>query len=695
MRVYIPEEHPFSIQPLLHLVVPFLLGIWAADYGFGSLRDMLPVAAAICFSGVIGLSLLTKKVHAAWTASAFITLLWTTSVTGGACLLIAHRTHTPELPAIEETTMQVVVDDAIRTTGKTFRTTARVHGGALHGHRLQFSLMRNDSTPRPAPGDILLCHTTPIPPTNAGNPFEPDYAGYQRRQGISGTAFCFTNAWRATGRKDTHPTWRIRALQWREKLTLQYASHLEGRELAIVSALTLGDKSLLDSDTREIYADSGVSHVLALSGLHLGILFFIYQSLVLRPFTRHRSIYIPLSVIGLLLLWSFTLIAGLPLSLIRAAVMFSLLQAVGWMRRKGNSMSHLIVAAWLILLFDPQALFDVGFQLSFTSVLSILILMPRIPVPAIARRRYWARALYNLPMVSLCAQIGTAPLVAYHFHQLPTYGIIANFIAVPMAYLVLGAVVLFFIVPFLQGPLGALLSAVVGTANHLLSAISEWPGATIHAMPTATTVACLYSLLFLLLLWHARKRVRYVYVCIALIIAGTFSESRASGQRRVAPQVVFYNIGSTPAVHFLSTASQSYLWSTKFPESKRALGNVRKNYWRVCNIDEPIPLSGGQYDTADLMKRGPLVSFRGVRIALLASPLPSRTSAAPVDVDILFLAKGYNRDLEQALRLFRPQRIVLDSSLSEFYARKFRKEAKKAGLPFFDIRQSGAYILKL
>ncbi|MDO5751327.1 MAG: ComEC/Rec2 family competence protein, partial [Rothia sp. (in: high G+C Gram-positive bacteria)] len=285
-------------------------------------------------------------------------------------------------------------------------------------------------------------------PKREGNPGDFDYPTYLQVHGISGVAYVPAGKWRRLA-PEAHPSLSARLLRLRTRLTAQYAAHFEGSAYAILSALTLGDKSTLSPTVRALFSDTGVSHVLALSGLHLGILFSLLQLFLLRPMRWGRWFFIAQGL-ALMSLWGFVLLAGAPLSLQRSAWMFTLLQlGLCLQRAQGATPNNLALASLVILSFSPLSLFDVGFQLSFLAVAGIVwcgtYVWRRIPLPYpdwygdryLEKHRtwwmwlrdggqvalYWVvyKVVYPLVTVSLSAQFATLPLVVYYFHNLPLH----------------------------------------------------------------------------------------------------------------------------------------------------------------------------------------------------------------------------------------------------------------------------------
>jgi len=244
----------------------------------------------------------------------------------------------------------------------------------------------------------------------------------------------------------------------------------------------------MTQELKEVYSVSGASHVLALSGLHLGIIYAVLSILVVSR--RLRGVAQGLIVIAI---WAFALLVGLPTSVVRAAVMISVFALLSLAHRNRMSLNALALAALLILIVSPDSLFDVGFQLSFCAMLAILLLQP--PLEGLVSQQFlldhpllrWA---WGLATVSVAAQVGVAPLIAYYFGRFATYFLITNFIVIPAATVVLALAMASLLIP----AMGSLLVAVVKGLNASLGYIATTlPHASIEGLaPTALQVALTY-----------------------------------------------------------------------------------------------------------------------------------------------------------------------------------------------------------
>ena len=306
------------------------------------------------------------------------------------------------------------------------------------------------------PGDEMIFRTR----------IEENYARYLYYDGISGTAYVPADAWKKTGERDLDNL-KTKALYLREWLIGKYRQWGIGEEeLPVLSALTLGYKGELDKETREAYSVAGISHVLALSGMHIGIIWFLLRWLK--------------GGIVIVLLWGFAFIVGLEPSVVRAVVMCMLMELGRLSGSKVFSMNTLSVVAFFMLLYHPLYLYDVGFQLSFVAVASILLFYPPL-FSLFSFRNKLARWTWGILCVSMAAQLGTAPLVMYYFSNFSVYFLMTNLVAsVLVPFIIYGAVLLVMAMPFpeLQRYVAMVLNGLVSGLNSSAEWVSGLPHAT-------------------------------------------------------------------------------------------------------------------------------------------------------------------------------------------------------------------------
>ena len=211
-----------------------------------------------------------------------------------------------------------------------------------------------------------------------------------------------------------------------------------GDELAVSRALAIGDKTGLPRDLRSAYRESGAMHLLALSGLHVGLIYALLGWL-LRPLGGHREMRLLRSVFVLGLLWTYALITGLSASISRAVLMITFYEVSGLLSGDRDGLSALAGSALLLMLLRPESPRDIGFQLSYTAVLSILLLHPWLSGRLKTRSRLLAR-IWELLSVSLCCQATCGVLAWFYFGTFPRYFLLTTLLVIPLTTAVLYAI---------------------------------------------------------------------------------------------------------------------------------------------------------------------------------------------------------------------------------------------------------------
>lgn len=268
-------------------------------------------------------------------------------------------------------------------------------------------------------------------------------------------------------------------------------SGLDGEAYAIVAAMSLGDKSAVSRDLKDTYSVSGASHVLALSGLHLGIIYMLLS--LFLPRRRWPALS---QLFTILVVWAFVFLVGMSVSVVRSAIMLTIYGLLTIGQRRKMSVNVLAFSAMVMLLFKPVWLFDVGFQMSFLAVLAILLFVPLFvgvfPEGYLLQHRC-LRWVWGMIAVSCSAQLGVAPLIAFYFGRFSTYFLLTNFIVIPAAFVILWLSLVVMLFP----PLAYLLLYIVQWLNRILRGISALPGSSIEYLhPTVFQVAMIYVIIF-------------------------------------------------------------------------------------------------------------------------------------------------------------------------------------------------------
>ena len=321
--------------------------------------------------------------------------------------------------------------------GQERKKTVRYEAAVENGGRVLLYLQK-DSLPMPNTGDVLLVQTTVRRGELLG---EFDYGLYLRRQGFVGSCWAHRRNWQVVGHKDIKG---VRAIAQRCQTALheQYKKMgITGKELGILSALTLGYREALDKDVQRSFSASGAMHVLAVSGLHTGIVWgMVIWILSLggwrKPLWEEKWKRWALNISAIALIWVYAFVTGLSPSVMRSALMLSFWALSSLFERSTSRWNPLFSAAVIILIINPLALWSVSFQLSFSAVIGIMLVGSWMQQTVVLRERLWSY-IGGLLIVSIAAQVGTMPLTMYYFGQTSNYFALTNLLVIPMAFVLL------------------------------------------------------------------------------------------------------------------------------------------------------------------------------------------------------------------------------------------------------------------
>lgn len=333
--------------------------------------------------------------------------------------------------------------------------------------RSENNLQRNDVIV--ASSDLMLFE-------NKNNPGEFDAASYWQSKGVSGTLFLENADYKRIeniGENFVFEFIHQTSSYCRELLNTQ----LKDESLAIASALILGDKSNLDQETRQSFSNSGAMHVLAVSGLHVGIIMQILMGVgfYFSRYTSRKQV-----VVGvILLLWLYAFITGMSPSVVRAVFMFSLLGIAQIRGKNYQPLNILFFTAFILLLYNPLYLFDVGFELSYGAMIGIYVFYNSV-------EKWWQPKnkllsyFWKGSALGIAAQIFTAPLTLYYFHQFPNYFMLSNLGLMVLSGIALGAGILLLVIgkiPFLNKLVALILTIILLAMLYFLQGIEQLPGA--------------------------------------------------------------------------------------------------------------------------------------------------------------------------------------------------------------------------
>lgn len=668
-------------HPILRLLLPLMLGIVLADAFYQPLASLQGYLLGITlFSFVLLVACL-------WRCKNWFVLFLHLTLMGVGMLLTsrwlekasftfpeeygAYQMRIEEQP--EEKPRSILCRSSLLTSDSTLMETEKT---------FLFYLAKDSASYQLTKGDTLWVYAQLEPVEPSGIPEAFDYGRYLRRKGVCGSAYVASGHWKLVGHSSSLSV-MDRLEKVREGLKERYRElGFQGDELALLTALTVGEKEDLSEEIREVYSVSGASHVLAISGLHIGLLYSILWMLF-TPWRRNRKLKVVSVFIIIGVLWTFAALTGFPVSVVRSVIMFSLIGISSLLQEKPHTLNTLATAAFMMLLFRPLWLFEIGFQMSFAAVASIVLLHPKLS--SLWNVRHWSlRWFRDMLSVSIAAQIGVAPIIAFYFHRFSVYFLLTNFWVIPMVSVVMYvAVFMLVLLPFpsLQQWVAILEIKLIHWQNAVLEGISQWPSATIDRIwLTVIEVFAWYVVIWLCYRFfqkHTPQRTLQALAGLLLLVGGHWWLGQ---QAIMKPGIVFYNVRGCPAVHLVSGLEESYIVASDSLQQVDQLIRQADPYWMRRNLAVP-PVRTIENQ---------IVSFHGKRICLVNDDRwRKKASAQKLPIDYLYVSSGYRGTLEELCTLFNVHEVIVDSSLSDYYRERLERECREKHIPLCRMSSEG------
>lgn len=462
---------------------------------------------------------------------------------------------------------RLVIDEAPREGKKSWKTKATVTAVKNNekwietsGLTLLYFPYKEFQQP-PRYGDVLIVNKHPQLIPAPANPGEFDYKKFLSFQQVYHQYFLRHEDVLQAGNEPPNMIiqFSIQLRDWAERILKQ---HITGKqEQGVAIALVLGITDELDSELLNAYSASGAMHVLAVSGLHIGILYAILLTIG-KPLQKSKRGRVVLGIASILFLWLYACVTGLTPSVLRAVAMFSFVALAKLINRNSNIYNTLAATAFCLLLYNPYFLVSVGFQLSFIAVLGIVYIHPRL-YPFLEFKNLIVHKIWEITSVSIAAQLATFALGLLYFHQFPNYFLISNLVVIPVSFLVLiGGIILLAgsIISPLAQLIGFLLTGTIKFLNLIVLWVESWPMSIISNIYITTTQFWLITgiIVFLLITVTLKK---FEYSMLALICAIGFSalQWQHHFQQISRTQFMVYNVKGYTAIDFISEG-KTFSW---------------------------------------------------------------------------------------------------------------------------------------
>ncbi|WP_276369511.1 ComEC/Rec2 family competence protein [Chryseolinea sp. H1M3-3] len=537
-------------------------------------------------------------------------------------------------------------------------------------------------------GDVLLVKGQPQLVAGPANPEEFDYKRFVGFKNIYHQQFAKSGDVKQIGHEP--PSWiTYYALGCRQWADAALRQHIEGeREQGLASALVLGVTDGLDNDVLSAYKATGAMHVLAVSGLHVGILYGLLL-LVLKPLAKLKFGPWVVAGVSIVVLWGYAFVTGLSPSVLRAVTMFSFVAIARPASYRTNMYNTVAASAFFILWYDPFLLMSVGFQLSYLAVLGIV---------------YMQSGLYNLweptnrlldeiwkvSCVSVAAQLATFSLGLLYFHQFPNYFLLSNLFVIPGSFIVLILGLLILVVGALQpiaSALGFILGWIIKLLNYIIFALEDLPFSLIEDV-YITPLQCALLLVLIatvLMLIHSR-RFKWVITSFFIVSMLCLTQWWHFYKNVNVQKMIVYNVKGHFAIDFIQDGQSYFMGDTALQNDEAKIGFHITPHRTKAGVDKIITK---RLAFRQELSGCALMVWKGKTFLQIHDPAFVLTPG--IKVDFVIISNDAVKNLQALETYVQMDQLIVDSSNSVYSAEKLLEQAATTKARAYSVLHQGAF----
>ncbi|RYY20020.1 MAG: ComEC family competence protein [Chitinophagaceae bacterium] len=679
----------YRSSPFIRIVVPLIAGIsFQKETGLPALFSYASLAIAL----TVIISLEFAKLKFQYSYSLLRGICINVMISSAGCMLLiygdpANASDSLVKNYVEKSGLVLVLQEPLSEKAASYKTTARVeltslnHTTARHTGKILVYLARSSTNKQLKYGDIIVTKSSLQPVSNSGNPAAFDYRRYCYLQGIHYQVYLRDGDYMLTDLTEKNAL-KSFIFKLRASIIGILDKNITGaREAGLAEALLIGYKDNLDKDLIQTYANTGVVHVIAISGLHLGLIYAILVMLI--RFVRNKWLRLSVVLTGI---WLFTLLAGASPSVVRSAVMFTCIAFGNTLSRQASAYNSLAASCFILLSYDPFWLWDTGFQLSYAAVLSIIIFQkPVYQLMNITNRLL--DTLWKTCAITLAAQILTTPVCMFYFHQFPNLFLAANLVAIPLSSIILILEILLCCVAFI--PLAASLTGLVTgwlirLMNSYIEIINSHSFANWGSLQISTLQLILLYIMIAALAYHIlenRKWALYSGMCATclLFLLRTISFYEHASQHLL----IVYNIPRISAIEILTGRSSWFIADSAILNNESLIRFHIKPARTLYRISRVNPVQNYRNETLLYAVSSRTVLISHTTVLLTKAP------------GVLIISGNPPGSIGEIIQGSFPGIVVFDSSNSPWKVASWMTECKVLGIPAFSVQNQGAFVMNL
>jgi len=592
------------------------------------------------------------------------------------------------------------IDEPLAESAKTYKTIGKVIAitdstsiQQVIG-KVQIYLRKDSAAFALKYGDWILVKNNFAALPDAKNPREFNYKRFMGFRNIYHQAFFEKEDWLLYEEDKGNPL-MAGVLQLRGSLLSILRNYVkDDQAYAVSSSLILGLREKLDDELIKAYSSSGAMHVLAVSGLHVAIMFqiFSYLFFFLDKNSRLKTFK---SLIIVLIIWGYAALTGLSPSVLRAAVMFTFVALGSNMKRITNIYNMLAGSAFALLLYNPYYLMEVGFQLSYLAVIGIVMLQPKI-YPLYYTRNWVLDKVWMITAVSIAAQVATFPLGLLYYYQFPVYFLVSNLFVIPVstAILYLG-VLLFgvFWIPGINQLVGFLLEKSLWLMNWVVLTIDALPYALLQgisiSVPESWFIYASLLAVVAFIYWRSNSFLLAALMWVVLLLGWNVAEKIQNQYQRT---LIVYSVSKNTAIDFISGSEHLFIAdSALLHDYDRMLFHIKHNWWD-SGLQSAAADMKHDFSLPFVKRENEYIQFFDKKMVLIDKPLRENLPKEKLRVDYVLLSKNAKVNMRDLVKMYNFRRIIFDSSNSPGKIKYWKQDCEKLGLEYYDAQENGAYI---
>jgi competence protein ComEC len=549
---------------------------------------------------------------------------------------------------------------------------------------------RDSLKPQLVYGSKILFEKTLQPITNNGNPGSFDYKQYSAFQNIyyqvylTSAEYIILPAVKQTGFSQF-------VFRTRGTIVSLLRKYIPGpKEAGLGEALLIGYRDDLDKELVRSYSNTGVVHIIAISGLHVGLIYWLLKTFLIL-FNKRKKIKWLHPVLVTAGLWLFSLLAGGSPSVLRSAVMFTFIIFGENLSRRTSVYNSLAASAFLLLCYNPFWLWDVGFQLSYAAVLSIVTFMKPVYNSWFIKNKI-LDGIWKVNAVTLSAQPLTVPICLYYFHQFPSFFLITNLVAVPLSSVILVMELLLclaFSFPGLAQLIGWTSYWLIRMMNSFIEYMDSLPFSVIEDIRiTLLQTFSLYAIIILLALWLLNKWKAAFIGALSGILFFTTIRCHDLIVTTYLQRLVVYNIPNRHAIDFIDGGKYVFKGDSILTQME----SLKNFYLKASRLQHGIKPADS---LMSLSCYGSLFYFCGKSIVVVKDSPSKIAPGKKIAIDIIIVSKNQKSSISEINQLFSCKQIIFDSSNSPRKIAKWKEECNQLGIPYYSVPEKGAFVMNM